>query len=335
MTPLQNVQHFRSNAIKTERHRQGVKFLSFTRRYGTLVIFVLLVAAAAYISTDFLTLRNVMNLLRQASTTIIMAIGMLFVVLTRGIDLSIGSVLAVGGVIAALLAPEWGLPASIAIALVAGLICGLACGTLIAYLRLPPFVITLAMMTVARGSAFILTGGQPIMLNDAASGLSTFAGGYIGPVPYPVLLMAAIVLLGTFVLMFTSFGRLVKAIGSNEEAVRLSGIRTQRYIVAVYVISGFMAALAGVLITGRTGVGAPNVGVGFELQVIAAVVIGGASLMGGRGDALNTVLGALILAIIGNIMNLSNVPGYTQQVIMGAVIVAAVILQKIQNQKMG
>jgi len=172
------------------------------------------------------------------------------------------------------------------------------------------------------------------MLNDAASGLSTFAGGYIGPVPYPVLLMAAIVLLGTFVLMFTSFGRLVKAIGSNEEAVRLSGIRTQRYIVAVYVISGFMAALAGVLITGRTGVGAPNVGVGFELQVIAAVVIGGASLMGGRGDALNTVLGALILAIIGNIMNLSNVPGYTQQVIMGAVIVAAVILQKIQNQKM-
>jgi len=237
-------------------------------------------------------------------------------------------------VIAALLAPEWGLPASIAVALVAGLICGLACGTLIAYLRLPPFVITLAMMTVARGSAFILTGGQPIMLNDAASGLSTFAGGYIGPVPYPVLLMAAIVLLGTFVLMFTSFGRLVKAIGSNEEAVRLSGIRTQRYIVAVYVISGFMAALAGVLITGRTGVGAPNVGVGFELQVIAAVVIGGASLMGGRGDALNTVLGALILAIIGNIMNLSNVPGYTQQVIMGAVIVAAVILQKIQNQKM-
>lgn len=302
------------------------------RKIGTLTIFVLLVCIATYLSSDFLTLRNVMNLLRQASATSIMAVGMLFVVLTRGIDLSIGSVLAVGGVIVAIMAPDYGLPLAVATAVAAGAGSGLLCGLLISYVGLPSFVITLAMMTMARGSAFILTGGQPIMLDASAGGLSSFASSYLNVVPYPVILMAVVVLAGAFVLTFTAFGRIVTAIGSNEEAVRLSGLHTERYVLAVYIVSGVLAALAGVLIAGRTGVGAPNVGIGFELQVIAAVVIGGASLMGGRGGVFNTVLGALILAIIGNIMNLSNVPGYTQQVIMGIVIVIAVVLQKLQSR---
>jgi ribose transport system permease protein len=311
----------------------GFNWRSFLQRTGTACIFLLIVIVASFISSDFYSLQNSMNLVRQSSPTIIMAVGMLFVVLTGGIDLSVGSVFALGGVIVALLAPRYGLPLAICCAVVSGSIVGIGSGALIAYLRLPAFVITLAAMTVARGAAFILTDGQPIMFDEASKPLTQFASGYLWTVPYPVILTIAIVLIGALALTFTSFGRLVKAIGSNQEAVRLSGVRVEGYVLGVYVISGALAAVAGVVSAGRTGIGAPNVGIGSELQVIAAVVIGGASLMGGRGGVINSALGALTLAIIGNIMNLTDVPGYTQQVIMGVVIVIAVVLQKIQSGK--
>jgi ribose transport system permease protein len=194
-----------------------------------------------------------------------------------------------------------------------------------------PFVATLALMTVARGFAFMISKGSPIITSNDL--LSDFGSTYWFHVPVPVVLMFAIFILTWLVLRFTSFGRLVMAIGSNEDAVRLAGIRVGHYKFAVYAISGVLCSIAGVIATSRTGVGSPIVGEGMELDAIAAVVIGGASLTGGRGTALNTLLGVLVLGMIGNIMNLKNVPSYPQQVIQGLIIVFAVLLQGIQIRR--
>ncbi len=311
-----------------EVKRQRVELSELFRRYGTAAIFVVLVLAAASQSSAFLTERNVMNVLRQVAPTGIMAVGMLFVILTRGIDLSVGSLLAVGSVSCALVAASGtGTPAAVATALGAGAAAGVITGVLVAYAELPPFVITLAMMTAARGAALILASGQPIMMGDPGEALTDFGSGFLFGVPQPVLLMFLVFIVAGIVLNFTKFGRIVKAIGSNAEAVRLSGIAAPRYVMAVYVISGALAATAGIISASRTGVGSGSIGVGAELDVIAAVVIGGASLMGGRGGVVNTLLGALVMGVIGNMMNLADVPGYNQQVFMGAIIVLAMLLQ--------
>jgi len=300
----------------------------FFRRYGTAIIFVLLVICAASLSSSFLSERNVMNVLRQVSGTGIMAVGMLLVILTRGIDLSVGSVAAFGSVLSAIIVNHYSAGASVALVLVAGMLCGLVSGFLVAYLRLQPFVMTLAMMAVARGLALIISNGQPVMMGDTGDAITDFGTSSLFGVPLPVLLMLSVFIAAAILLNFTRFGRLIKAIGSNEEAVHLSGIPVARYVLAVYAISGALSALAGVIITSRSGVGSATVGVGAELDVIAAVVIGGASLAGGRGGVLNTLLGVLVFGVIGNIMNLINVPGYHQQVCMGVIIVLAMLLQK-------
>lgn len=302
-------------------------FGRFFRTYGTAIIFVLLVIGASLSSDAFLTERNIMNVLRQMSFTGIMAVGMLFVILTRGIDLSVGSLAALGSVTAAIWIREYAPGVALPLVILAGGVCGLVSGVLVAYLRLPVFVVTLAMMTAARGFALIFANGQPITMGQPGAGLQAFGMGFTLGIPNPVWLMFAVFAVAGIVLNFTRFGRMVKAIGSNEEAVRLSGISVSRYILSVYVISGMLAALAGIVITSRSGVGSATVGVGAELDVIAAVVIGGASLMGGRGGIINTLLGVLVLGVIGNIMNLAGVPGYHQQVFMGAIIVVAMLLQ--------
>ena len=311
-----------------EEKRKRIELAELFRQYGTVLIFVLLVLGASYQSHAFLTERNIMNVLRQVAPTGIMAVGMLFVILTRGIDLSVGSLLALGSVTCAtFVAGEHGIAAGIGGAVAAGALAGLVTGVLVAYAQLPPFVITLAMMTAARGMALIASNGQPILMGDPGEALTDFGSGFLFGVPQPVLLMFAVFIVAGIVLDFTKFGRLVKAIGSNAEAVRLSGIAEPRYVMAVYVISGALAATAGIVSTSRTGVGSGSIGVGAELDVIAAVVIGGASLMGGRGGVVNTLLGALVMGVIGNIMNLAGVPGYNQQVFMGLIIVVAMLLQ--------
>lgn len=311
-----------------QEKRQRIEVAEFFRRYGTVAIFVVLVLGATYESHAFLTQRNLLNVLRQVAPTGIMAVGMLFVILTRGIDLSVGSLLALGSVTSAIFVVSgYGTAISVAGAIGAGALAGLVTGVLVAYAQLPPFVITLAMMTAARGMALILSNGQPILMGDPGEALSDFGAGFLFGVPQPVLLMFAIFIVAGLLLAFTKFGRLVKAIGSNAEAVRLSGIAAARYVMAVYVISGALAATAGVISVSRTGVGSGSIGVGAELDVIAAVVIGGASLMGGRGGVINTLLGALVMGVIGNIMNLADVPGYNQQVFMGVIIVVAMLLQ--------
>ena len=296
-------------------------------KYGTLLILVVLLVVARSMSDVFLTERNVLNVLRQISGMGLMSVGMLFVILTRGIDLSVGSLAALGSVVSALVALQYGTGTAIGVTLLAGALCGLVSGLLIAYLGLPSFVTTLAMMTIARGVALIASKGQPIVMGAAGGAIGDFGSGFLLGIPYPVVLMLAVFAVAGIVLAFTRFGRMVKAIGSNSEAVRLSGIAVSHYTVAVYVISGMLAVVAGVISTSRTGVGSASIGVGGELDAIAAVVIGGASLMGGRGGVTNTLIGCIVLGIIANLMNLASVPGYHQQVFMGVIIICAMLLQ--------
>ncbi len=310
-----------------ETARPSLNLSQIMQRYGTIAILVALVIVAASMSDVFLTERNILNVLRQVSGSSLMAIGMLFVILSRGIDLSVGSVAALGSVLSAILLQQYGAGLSIPATLLAGGACGLVSGGLIAFLKLPPFVTTLAMMTVARGLSLIISAGQPIVMGDSGAAIVAFGSGSIAGVPYPVILMVVVFLIAGTVLMFTRYGRLVKAIGSNVEAVRLSGIPVAWYTMSVYVISGVLAAASGIVSSSRTGVGSANIGVGAELDAIAAVVIGGASLMGGRGGAFNTFIGVMVLGIIANMMNLARVPGYHQQVFMGCIIVGAMLLQ--------
>lgn len=299
----------------------------YIRQFGTVFIFIILIIVASYQSDAFLSERNITNVLRQMSGTGIMAIGMLFVILTRGIDLSVGSLAALGAVSSALLIQRYDLWLALIMVVLIGAAAGTISGFFVAFMRLPAFVVTLAMMTAARGTALILSNGQPIMPGETGKPLQEFGTSFTFGLPNPALLMLAAFAVAFIVLNFSRFGRLVKAIGSNEEAVRLSGIRVSWYILAVYVISGALSAIAGVLVTSRSGVGSASVGAGAELDVIAAVVIGGASLMGGRGGVINTFIGVMILGVIGNIMNLAGVPGYHQQVFMGVIIVVAVVIQ--------
>jgi ribose transport system permease protein len=314
--------------------RQKFSLSDALQRYGTLGIFVVLIIVATFWSDNFLSPRNIVNVLRQvAAGAGIMSIGMLFVIMTRGIDLSVGSIEALGSVLIAyfIAVSGFGTGGSVSLVILSGAICGLVTGAFVAYINLPPFVMSLAMMAIARGLSLIISSGQPIPLGSGGDMIASFGTGFLPlgafSLPWPVVLMIVIYAIAAVVLKFTRFGRIVKAIGSNEEAVRLSGINVARYLVAVYVISGALAAVAGIISSSRTAVGSSQVGVGVELNVIAAVVIGGASLMGGRGGVINTFLGAMIMGIIGNIMNLAGVPGYHQQVYTGLIIIVAMLLQ--------
>ncbi len=301
---------------------------AFAATYSTIAIFAVLVLIASLISTSFFGSRNIENVLRQVASTGVISMGMLLVILTGGIDLSVGSVAALGSIVCASLLTSMSLWAAIPLSLAAGGALGSLAGYFVAVRRMPAFVVTLAGMTIARGVALIVSEGRPIFLGDNGTWLGDgFNRGSLLGIPMPVLLMLLVFAGTAFVLRLTAYGRLVVAIGSNSEAVRLSGVRVVPRVFSVYVVSGVLAALGGIIITARSGVGSPVVGIGLELDVIAAVVIGGASLMGGRGTALNTLIGVLTLGVIGNIMNLLNVPGYHQEVVKGVIILVAVLLQ--------
>lgn len=311
----------------TERRSMTARLAELIHSIGPAIILLALLLFASSMSDVFLTERNMFNVLRQVAGTGLMAVGMLFVILTRGIDLSVGSVAALGSVVAAILVQQYGTGVAVIATVAVGVGCGLLSGGLVAFLKLPPFVTTLAVMTIARGLALIASDGQPIRMGSAGEVITEFGVGRVAGVPYPVLLMVVVFILAGLILRFTRFGRMVKAVGSNAEAVRLSGISISRYEVAVYAISGGLAAMAGIVSASRTGIGSATIAVGSELDAIAAVVIGGASLLGGRGGAINTFIGVVILGVIANLMNLANVPGYHQQVFMGVIIIGAMLLQ--------
>ncbi|GAB3018466.1 ABC transporter permease [Niabella terrae] len=301
-------------------------------KYDTLLIFILLLVVSSLVSPSFLTGENISNLLRQNASIGLVSLGMLLVILTGGIDLSVGSVVAFAGVAFALLSYEVYFIAGFLLVLLAGIFIGALSGYLVAYQRIASFIATLALMTIVRGAGFMLSRGAPVTVGPHSAAILTLGNGTIGGIPISALVLFVFFGLVYVLLRYHVFGRHIIAVGSNEEAVRLSGISVEKTKFLVYIIAGFLAALGGLLTVGRTGVGTPGIGVGLELDAIAAVVIGGASLSGGKGSVINTLLGVLILGMIGNIMNLLDITSYMQQLIKGIIIVLAVVFQKRQIQ---
>lgn len=298
------------------------------RKYGLILILLLTVIVLSLASDAFLTWTNIMNVLRQVSIIGILAVGMTFIILTAGIDLSIGSLMAVAAVVAASIVsynPDLVLIALIAGMLASGFLGGMS-GVMAAKLNVAPFVATLAMMTIARGIALIYTNGRPIGIDSESF---TFLGqGYLGPIPVPVAIFILITVIMGITLSTTKFGRYVYAIGGNENATRISGVNVPKVKIWVYVINGFLAGLAGMLLASRISSGQPNSGMGYELDAIAAVVIGGTSLFGGKGSLTGTIVGVLIIGVINNGLNLLDVSSYWQQIIKGLIIAGAVILDQ-------
>jgi ribose transport system permease protein len=305
-----------------------------------VITLALLLSASIALSSSFLTPMNIFNLLRQNAGLAIVSMGMLMVILTGGIDLSVGSMVALGAVLVATFSTTMGLPVLLSIVLTTMLlmVLGACAAYFVSFRRMAPFVVTLAVMTVARGAAFMISQGKPINLKPTNPLIRFGKGSFLNlpqtqsqqtffAVPYPVWAALAVFVVVMLVLRYTSFGRLIRAVGSNESAVRLSGIRVGAYKFSVYVLSAGCCALGGVISASRAAVGSAQFGEGLELDAIAAVVIGGASLTGGSGTALNTLMGVLILGLIGNIMNLMNIPSYPQQIIKGAIIILAALLQ--------
>ncbi len=296
-------------------------------RYGIVIAFFALCAVLAILNQYFLTPRNIGNVLRQASINGILAIGQTFVILTGGIDLSVGSILALCGLLGAMVVTGAD-PGSWAVALLlgvgAGLGLGMVNGLMVSWLRVPAFVATLGMLSVARGMTFISNDGMPVP--NLAPAFLELGQGMLFGVPIPVILFGATVLVAWIVLRFTTYGRYVYAVGGNERSARTSGIDTRRIIFSVYAISGALAGLSGLLLSARTTSALPQAGISYELDAIAAVVIGGTSLTGGIGSPVGTLFGALIIAVISNGLDLMGVSSYYQQVIKGAIIVLAVLL---------
>lgn len=297
------------------------------RDYGSVIGLVLIGAALSLLSDRFLTTSNLINVARQVSINAIVAAGMTAVIITGGIDLSVGSTIALAGCAALLVAGPAGDVVGMAAGIVVGGLVGLGNGALVAWGRVPPFITTLATMTIVRGAALVLTNGEPIV---KAEGPYLWLGqASIGPVPVPILLMV-LVLLGThWLLARTRWGIYVYAVGGNAEAARLAGISLAGVQILVYVLGSVLAALAGLVLAARLSSAQPNTGVGFELDAIAAVVLGGTSLMGGEGGIWGTTVGAFIIGVLNNGFNLLDVSPFYQLIAKGTVIVLAVLVDQL------
>ena len=302
------------------------------RRFGTLIGLLLLCVVLWILTPHFLTISNLLNIIQQTSINAIVAVGMTFVIISGGIDLSVGSIVALSGVALGALLQD-GQPVIIAIpaALAAGIACGLLNGLLISFGRLPPFIVTLGMMSVARGAALVFTEGRPV--SGFSENFRRLATGSIGFVPAPVLVMVIVYALAHFVLTRTTFGRYVYAIGGNEEATRLSGVAVRFHKTAVYGVSGLMSAVAAIVLTARLNSAQPIAGMMYELDAIAATVIGGTSLLGGEGSLGGTLIGALIMGVLRNGLNLLGVSSFLQQIVIGVVIVVAVLVDTILKRQ--
>ncbi|MFP1629000.1 substrate-binding domain-containing protein [Streptomyces sp. 5K101] len=298
---------------------------------GALTALVALVVAMSLLSGDFLTTQNLFNVGVQAAVTAILAFGVTFVIVSAGIDLSVGSVAALSATVLAWTATSEGVPVWLAVvlAVATGLACGFVNGALVSYGKLPPFIATLAMLSIGRGLSLVISQGSPIAFPDSVSVLGDTLGGWL---PVPVLVMVAMGLVTALILTRTYIGRSMYAIGGNEEAARLSGLRVQRQKLVIYALSGLFAAVAGIVLASRLVSAQPQAAQGYELDAIAAVVIGGASLAGGVGKASGTLIGALILAVLRNGLNLLSVSAFWQQVVIGVVIALAVLLDTVRRR---
>lgn len=298
---------------------------------GPLVALMVMGAILAFTSPHFLTRGNISSVATQASPIAILAIGETIVIISGGIDLSVGSVLALCGVLAALLMNKG---VAIAPACLAAVACGLACGAtsgaLTAYGKMPSFIATLGMMGIARGAAYIITGGVNV---DLPAAFPEFARARLAGVPLPALAATVVAVAAHVLLALTVLGRRVYAIGGNAEAARLSGIPVKRVVTILFALSGLLCSLAGLVLTSRLGIGQPTAAVGYELDAIAAAVIGGASLMGGQGTIPGTLIGAAIMGVLRNGLNLLNVEVFWQQVAIGVIIIAAVFFDQFRRRR--
>ncbi|MCF7953554.1 MAG: ABC transporter permease [Spirochaetales bacterium] len=313
---------------------QDVKWGKVLDKYKMLFILLLMIVLMSFASNVFLSGRNIMNIIRQISVNTVIAVGMTFVIITGGIDLSAGAILAVSGVVAAALVKSGAVSSIFLVAVIASLaggVLGLLNGFSIAKLKVPPFISTLAMMQSARGIAYLLSNGRPIV-DLPKSFLIIGQENFLG-IPVMILLMILVVIIGYTVLQRTKFGRYVYYVGGNEEAARVSGINVSKLLITVYTIAGICAGFAGVILASRINSGQPQAGLTYELYAIAAVVIGGTSLNGGIGSMGGTLIGACIIGIIRNSMNLLNVSPFNQMVVLGIVILLAVILDMQSSKK--
>lgn len=305
---------------------------SFIRRFGIGLSLVLLGVVLTLLSDRFLTADNLINVLRQSTINGIIAVGMTLVILTRGIDLSVGSVLALTAVVTAdLLQQDLPVVVAVGAGLGLGAFLGLINGLLITRLKVPPFIATLGMMVFARGATLTYTQGRPI--TGLPEAFRTLGTGVLAVVPVPIIVAAIVFGIGYFLLNHTTHGITIYAIGGNETAARYTGLRVRRYVTLVYVISGLLAALAGMILTGRLNSAQPTAGDGYEFDAIAAVVVGGTSFAGGEGTLGGTLLGTLIIEVLKNGLNLLNVSSFYQNVVKGVVIALALLVHNVLGRR--
>lgn len=301
-------------------------------RYSHVISFVILFALASVASPYFLDVTNLLNVVRGASMVGVVAIGMTIVILSRGIDLSAGSIVGVAAVSAAA-AAQYGSPAAWLLALFLCTALGVINGVLVTKFNLQPFIATLAMMIFARGCVFLYSDGGDTYAQGADAMFRWLGSGYVLGVPVPVVLFVAIWAVFVYIMRHTRWGRHVYAVGANEEAARVYGIPVDRIKIQVYALSGFLAGVAGLLLVSRISVAEPNAGNLYELDAIAATLIGGTSFDGGVGGVAGTILGVLILAMITNLLNLMSVSPFVQMLAMGIIIVVAVVVSDLRNRK--
>jgi len=301
--------------------------------FNILLILIAMCIVMSFASENFLTSSNLFSVARAFSYIAIVAIGECIVIITSGVDLSVGSVFGLCGVIATLAMTSWGMGIipGIIIGTIAGILFGLINGLLITKTKLPPFIATLGTLSVARGLCFVLTKGYPII--NLPKDFLYLGQGYIGPIPVPVVVMLLIAVLFSIFLNRTVTGRRIFALGGNEEATRICGVNIDRLKIIVYSISGALAGFAGIVTASRLGLGQPTSGVGYELDAVAAVIIGGASMSGGLGTMSGTVFGAAIMGVLRNALVLLNVSAYWQQVVIGLVIIVAVAADQLRKGK--
>jgi ribose transport system permease protein len=321
-----------SKAGSAADKKDNFNLRAFLLKYSFVIIFVVLLIGLTLATPKFLTTSNIINVFRQVSYQGIIAVGMTMVLIMGQIDLSVGAIVAFAAVVNALLLKA-GLPifASVIGTLVISSVWGLLNGYVMARFRLHAFLVTMATMTMIRGLTYTLTGGYPV--GGLPQEFFAFGSGQIAFIPLPVIYMLVIFAVGAFVLSSTPFGRSVYAIGGNEDAARLSGINLMRNKVGVFVISAIVSAVSGLVLSSRLMAGSPEIGIGWELDIIAAVIIGGTNILGGEGKLSGTLVGVLFIGVLSNGMILLDITPYMQQIVRGAVILSAVILNSLQDKR--
>lgn len=304
--------------------------------FGSLIALIVFFSLA---SSNFLQFSNVVGILLSTAVIGVLALGSTFVIVSGGIDLSVGTVMTLSAVMTGVFITFWGWPVWIGIigGLLTGALCGLLSGTAVARFGIPPFIATLAMMMIAKGLALVISGTKPIYFTNARlwgeRGFSDIALGEVLGIPFAIFIFFAAAVIGSIVLMRTIVGRYTFAIGSNEEAARLSGVNVRSWKIVIYTITGLFTGLAGILMASRLNSAQPGLGSGYELEAIAAVVIGGTSLSGGKGSILGTVIGALIMSVLTNGLRILSVPSEWQTVVVGFVILLAVYMDILRRKK--